>query len=428
MRSDSPVGWERVPLGDLVRIHHGCAFKGEFFADAPPADILLTPGNFAVGGGFSWGKRKYYRGPVDARYVLGPGDLIISMTDLSKASDTLGSPAIVPPAPAESRLLHNQRLGRVEITAPDRVQRGFLYGALRTDQYRRQIVATATGTTVKHTSPSKIGEVAIPLPPLGDQTRIAAILSFLDDKINSNRRLSTLLEETAATLFRARFVDFVGVEEFDDSPIGPIPRGWPVGKLSDLVAITMGQSPPGATYTEDQDAGVMLVQGMGGFGVRYPTSAVYTSEPTRLAGAGATLMTVRAPVGAVNVARTEVCLGRGVCGVTSHHPAHAEFLIRSLQDRWGSEESGTIFPAVNKAQVAGVSVPLPPGDEIGEFQKFAAPLVGKRALLHDESESLDRIRDALLPRLISGQIRVPDTYDPEEVVGPVAEQVAAGTP
>ena len=104
--------WVPTKLADLVEIKHGFAFKGEYFFEYPPCDFLLTPGNFAIGGGFQWGKRKYYRGgPVPEDYILQPGDLLVTMTDLSKEADTLGYSAVVPET--EFRLLHNQRLGKV---------------------------------------------------------------------------------------------------------------------------------------------------------------------------------------------------------------------------------------------------------------------------------------------------------------------------
>ncbi len=88
--------WKTITLGELIDIKHGFAFKGEFFVDQGPGDILLTPGNFAIGGGFQWGKRKYYNGPVGAEYVLPPGEVVVTMTDLSKEADTIGYAAIVP--------------------------------------------------------------------------------------------------------------------------------------------------------------------------------------------------------------------------------------------------------------------------------------------------------------------------------------------
>src|SRR5262245_17749427 len=104
----------QLPLGDLVDIKHGFAFAGQWFRDAPPGDVLLTPGNFSIGGGFKGDKLKYYDGPVDPAFVLRPGDLLVTMTDLSKGGDTLGYPLIVPGTDGR-RYLHNQRLGKVLI-------------------------------------------------------------------------------------------------------------------------------------------------------------------------------------------------------------------------------------------------------------------------------------------------------------------------
>jgi type I restriction enzyme S subunit len=232
------------------------------------------------------------------------------------------------------------------------------------------------------------------------------VLGALDDKIASNRRLANVLHETNDAQFWHQFGDLAPGSDGDGK--------WPVGFLGDLVDVTMGQSPPGSTYTSDPTAGVLLVQGMGGMGNRFPTSQTYTSTPTKHAKAGATLMTVRAPVGAVNVAHVDLCLGRGVAGITSTRPAFTEYMIRSLSGRWAPEESGTIFPAVNKKQITGLTVALPPNSEADAFETFASPFVGKLAALDDETSPLTQILGELLPKLISGEIRVPaGEPDPE---------------
>jgi type I restriction enzyme S subunit len=107
--------WRQACLEDLIEVKHGFAFQGQFFHDDPPGDVLLTPGNFAIGGGFKGDKLKYYRGPTPEEFVLGEGDLLITMTDLSKRADTLGFPALVPRSTGTARYLHNQRLGKVLI-------------------------------------------------------------------------------------------------------------------------------------------------------------------------------------------------------------------------------------------------------------------------------------------------------------------------
>ena len=97
-------------LGDYIHVKHGFAFKGEHFTEEETQDVLVTPGNFVIGGGFQDNKLKYYSGPVPEDYVLHEGDLVVTMTDLSKAGDTLGYPALIP-ASSERRFLHNQRIG-----------------------------------------------------------------------------------------------------------------------------------------------------------------------------------------------------------------------------------------------------------------------------------------------------------------------------
>ena len=148
-----PKGWEVTSLAESIEVKHGFAFKGEYFQAEPPGDILLTPGNFRISGGFKGDKFKYYDGPVPEDYVLEAGDLLVTMTDLSKAGDTLGYPAFVPPSHGP-RFLHNQRLGRVHII--DTVGENFVYCVLCQPAYRHHVLASASGSTVKHTSPDRI--------------------------------------------------------------------------------------------------------------------------------------------------------------------------------------------------------------------------------------------------------------------------------
>ena len=152
-----PKGWEVGSISELVDIKHGFAFKGEFFTEIETPDILLTPGNVKIGGGFKSDKYKYYSGPVPSEYVFDSDDLFVSMTDLSKISDTLGYAARVPFC-SQTNFLHNQRLGKVIFKKHPAAKKEFIYQILISDKYRNTVLGSATGTTVKHTSPSKILE------------------------------------------------------------------------------------------------------------------------------------------------------------------------------------------------------------------------------------------------------------------------------
>ena len=199
--------WREVALGDLIEIKHGFAFKGAGIHDEPRGDILLTPGNFAIGGGFKADKFKYYDGHVPDEFVLNEGDLLVTMTDLSKQSDTLGYPALVPSSHHGHRYLHNQRLGKIIPKGEQELCRRYIYYVMCGAAYRQEVLASATGTTVKHTAPDRIKQFRFKLPTLPHQRVIADILGAVDDKIELNRRMNETLKEIARALFRSWFVD-----------------------------------------------------------------------------------------------------------------------------------------------------------------------------------------------------------------------------
>ena len=198
--------WREVCLGDIFKVKHGFAFKGEFFTDEIQPYALVTPGNFAIGGGFQTQKQKYYRGPVPGEYVLQPGMVVVTMTDLSKQSDTLGYAALVPDD--GTIWLHNQRVGLLIFRDPDESDPIFFSYLLRTQTYRAWVVGSATGTTVKHTAPSRIESFRCFVPNIDEQQRIAYALKCLDDKIDLNRRINQTLEAMAQAIFKSWFVDF----------------------------------------------------------------------------------------------------------------------------------------------------------------------------------------------------------------------------
>ncbi len=159
-----PKGWRRESLSSLINVVHGYAFDGAHFADEPSSRVLMTPGNFRIGGGIKVDKLKYYSddGPLELSYVLAPMDLSVTMTDLSKTCDTLGFPALVPNLDGLA-FLHNQRVGRVVPTGAF-FPKFLLYCLLCDPAYRHHVVGAATGTSVKHTAPTRIVSYSPLLP------------------------------------------------------------------------------------------------------------------------------------------------------------------------------------------------------------------------------------------------------------------------
>lgn len=182
--------WVATPFSELCDIKHGYAFESEFFSNEGE-HVLLTPGNFYEQGGYrDRGElQKYFNGEIPADYVLAKGDLLVAMTE--QAAGLLGSPILVPES---HKFLHNQRLGLVE-KKPGMVWASeFLFHMFNTERVRTAIHATASGAKVRHTSPTKIGEVIVSVPPtLPEEQRIASCLSSIDTLITAaTQTLDTL--------------------------------------------------------------------------------------------------------------------------------------------------------------------------------------------------------------------------------------------
>ena len=162
-------------LKKIAEVKHGFAFKSEFFSRCGKY-VLLTPGNFHEEGGFRWlaEKQKYYTGDVPSGYVLKKDDLLVAMTE--QAPGLLGSAILIP---EDDRYLHNQRLGFLQINNK-LVSKYFLYHVFNAHIVRKPISETSAGTKVKHTSPEKIGNIYIPIPPIEQQIAIANLLSTWD--------------------------------------------------------------------------------------------------------------------------------------------------------------------------------------------------------------------------------------------------------
>jgi type I restriction enzyme S subunit len=269
----------------------------------------------------------------------------------------------------------------------------------------------------------------MPLPPLHEQKAIAHILGTLDDKIELNRRMNATLEAMAQTLFQSWFVDFDPVRaklnghkpagldaataalfpaHFQDSPLGHIPQGWMAGTLSEGFNLTMGQSPPGDTYNEDGN-GIPFYQGRTDFGFRFPSRRIYCTAPTRFAKPGDTLVSVRAPVGDINMADEECCIGRGVAAVR-HKSGAISFTYYAMANLYPDfalfEGEGTVFGSINKQNFENLRFVIPPPEVVVAYEQFAKPLDEQIRTLEHQSCTLATLRDALLPKLLSGELSV----------------------
>jgi type I restriction enzyme S subunit len=262
--------------------------------------------------------------------------------------------------------------------------------------------------------------ITISLPSLPEQAAIGKILSDIDIKIEINRKMNQTLEAIGQAVFKHWFVDFEFLNEegkpykssggeIVDTTVGEIPRGWEIGGLGDICEITMGQSPPGETYNEI-GGGVPFFQGIRDFGFRFPSKRVYCTAPTRFAQEGDVLLSVRAPVGSLNVADARCAIGRGVAALRLKRKQNSflYYLLLATRSAWDKYDAkGTVFGSATKQDVHDFKIIIPPKDLRDKFGDLINPLDQKILLNGKETCNLTAIRNSLLPKLMSGKIRVP---------------------
>lgn len=436
--------WKETVLAAVMDVKHGFAFPGENIREEPPGDILLTPGNFSIGGGFKGDKFKYFDGEAPDNYVLKGGDLVVTMTDLSKQADTLGFPALVPKTHG-TRFLHNQRLGKVLIKRGAELEQNFLFYLLRTTNYRNEVLASATGTTVKHTSPGRILAHKARIPPVAEQKAIAAVLGALDDKIELNRRMNATLEAMAHALFQNWFVDFdpvrakldgrqpVALDEataalfpstFQNSSLGHIPYGWTVGTIDDATSLIIdyrGRTPKkmGSDWSVAGIPAVSAKNVKGGRLVRpemfnFVSEELYERWMKDKLALGDILMTSEAPLGELYylALNARFCLSQRIFAMRAN-PARCDstFLYYWLESPACQTEiinrgTGTTVEGIRQSELRKVSVLLPPLQIQKAAAKFLAAWTEQIHRNEEQSRTLATLRDTLLPKLLSGELNV----------------------
>ena len=435
-----PSETQRVKLGDLVRVKHGFAFKGEYFVDEPTSHVLVTPGNFAIGGGFQDVKLKFYRGPIPGDYVLKPGDLVVTMTDLSRAADTLGFSAVVPRHPSRV-YLHNQRIGLVEVLQPEKVAKAWLHYLMRTAEYRAWVVGSASGSTVKHTSPSRICDFEFDLPALHRQEEAAALLDALEGRIDLLRQTNATLESIAQALFKSWFIDFDPVRakaegrepdgmdaataalfpsEFEESALGAIPKGWVHRPVDALFDVGIGKTPPRKEphwFSSDTgDVRWVSIRDMGDEGsivsrtAEFLTNEAIAKFNVRRVPSHTVLMSFKLTVGRLAISDGEMVTNEAIAHFKARleSPSYAYlFCFLKSFDMRSLGSTSSIAEATNSRAVKSIPV-LDPGACASAFERLALPLFERMFAIKRQWRVLDELRDMLLPRLISGKLRLPE--------------------
>lgn len=430
----------RTTVGDYITLVRGTTYKGQLVGEPGPA--LLGLGSIEPGGGFRTGNYKTYGGDCPNELMLFPGDVYASLKGATKDGKMIGSVARVPPSVPTGRL--TQDTVKLVFRRPDPEDATYLYWVLRTPQYRDYCAGHAMGSAV--VALSRRDFLSYPVPPsTAERRKVVTLLDAIENKIELNRRMSETLEAMARALFKSWFVDFDPVRAkaegrdpalsqhladlfpacLVDSDLGEIPEGWEVKALSECVDVTRGLSYKGSGLS---DAGVPMhnlnsIYEGGGYkhdGIkRYDGD--YKSHHVAQAGDLIVANTEqghnRLLIGYAAIVPNR--LGPGslfshhiyrvrpnkTTGLTSDYLCHL-LNTRVMHDIVSGYANGT---TVNMLPIDGLQSPLivvPPARALSVFTGIAEAARLRHEEMVEESRTLAAARDTLLPRLISGQIRV----------------------
>lgn len=281
----------------------------------------------------------------------------------------------------------------IKAMCKENIDLGYLYYLLSSLHLNERRIGTSQPLLTQNI----LNNIEVEIPELAIQKKISSILELLDEKIKLNNEINKNLEQQAQAIYQQMFID------------NPDPD-WIEGSLSDIANITMGQSPSGSSYNED-GIGTIFFQGRAEFGFRFPTIRLYTTEPKRMAYANDILMSVRAPVGDLNVSHNDCCIGRGLAAIHSktNHQSFVLYTMFSLKKQFNVfNGEGTVFGSINRNSLNDMPILIPDDEQIEKFELIVAPMDATIRNNYDEICCLQAVRDSLLPRLMSGELDVSD--------------------
>lgn len=401
--------WDSVQLGEVMDVKHGFAFKGEYFVDSGEY-MLLTPGNCHETGGLKLrGERdKYYSGEFPAEFLLDEGDTLVVMTDLVNSAPILGGSFVIPEG---NRFLHNQRLGLVEVTDPARIDRTYLRYLLNTHEYRAQVRGSASGATVRHTSPGRIKACSVRIPrDVGQQRRIGECLAAYESLVENNRRRIALLENAARQVFREWFVRlrFPGHEH--TRIVKGVPHGWEARVLGDACedvrdAVAPDQLEPDTPYIglEHMPRRSIALADWG-------RVEEVTSTKLRFRQGEILFGKIRPYFHKVGIALVDGVASSDAIVIRPRSPDLSSLVLCCVSsDRFIAATSqgmkeGSKMPRADWKQMKQYPLALPPAGLLADFNGVIEPLIAQLRVLTLQSRASTAARDVLLPRLMSGDV------------------------
>lgn len=375
--------WKEVRLGDVCSIQRG----------ASPRPIQ----KFISKEGMPWVKIADATG-ISSRYISSTSEYIIkegiSKSRIVHPGDLIVSNSATPGLPKFMAIEACVHDGWLIIRDLDGIDKVFLYYVFI--NIRRRLSNQANGSVFMNLKTDIVKDFVIKLPTLDDQRRIASILSSLDRKIELNNKINADLEEMAQAIFKNWFVDFEPFKDgkFVDSELGMIPEGWKVGTLEDLITIKYGKD-----HKKLED-GTFPVYGSGGF-MRFVNSWLYNGESVLIPRKGTldNIMYVCEKFWTVDTMFFSVPKMDYVMKYVYNYIKRFDF---------SKMNEGTSVPSNTAARLNKMQILIPTHEVLEMYDETLCPIYNKRKMNDKESRTLSLLRDTLLPRLMSGELEVPE--------------------
>jgi len=283
----------------------------------------------------------------------------------------------------------------------------FVFYLLKIKEY--YLSGLTRGTGVPHVDKNVLENLTLLLPPLPEQQKIAEILSTVDSAIEKVNQAIEKTQRLKKGLMQELLTKGIGHKEFKDTEIGRIPKEWEVVRLkeSEEIELIMGQSPPGKSYNKE-GKGLPFIQGKAEFGNMYPSPILWTTQPTKIAEEGDVLISVRAPVGDVNICPYRLCIGRGLAAVRIKKGSNIFYFYWFQKEKQHIENigKGSTFKAVTKDELSNLFIPFPPLPEQQKIAEILSTVDKRLELLRAKKEKLERIKKGLMNDLLTGKRRV----------------------
>lgn len=295
----------------------------------------------------------------------------------------------------------------------------FLYYAL--SLCLKQLKNMSQGTSTKFLTVTILNSFSVKLPSISNQRRIASILSSLDRKIELNNKINADLEEMAQAIFKNWFVDFEPFKDgkFVDSELGMIPEGWKVGRLDEIADVVGGSTPSKAKpeYYTQKGIAWLTPKDLSNHPAVYTsrgeidiTEEGYNSTSTKLMPKGTILFTSRAPIGYISIAQNDICTNQGFKSLVPKK-AGTCFLycfLKYVTPEIENKSTGSTFKEASGSLMKSLQVIMPEQKVFEDFETIVSPLFARIESLEKENSRLSLLRDTLLPRLMSGELEVPE--------------------